>query len=225
MRTRRPRPAPSARSAFAGFRSPPEVIVLAVRWYLRYGLSYRDVEELLVERGVEVDHVTAYGGCCGSRRCWPSLPGPAAMPSATAGRSRRPTKVAGQWRYVSRAIDQLSQVVDVFVSARRDADAAERFFQQAMGATSVRPVEVTTDRAPVCPAVLEALLPAAWHRTEQYANNGIECDHGRLKERLGPMRGLKEDRSAKVIIAGQAFVQTFGAGITSWRLRSWRLEG
>ena len=69
--------------------------------------------------------------------------------------------MAGRWRYVSRAIDQLSQVVDVFVSARRDADAAERFFQQAIGATSVRPVEVTTDRAPVCPAVLEALLPAA----------------------------------------------------------------
>jgi IS6 family transposase len=60
MRTRRPRPAPTARSAFAGFRSPPDVIVLAVRWYLRYGLSYRDVEELLVERGVEVDDVTVY---------------------------------------------------------------------------------------------------------------------------------------------------------------------
>jgi IS6 family transposase len=60
MRTRRPRPAPIARSAFAGFRFPPDVIVLAVRWYLRYGLSYRDVEELLVERGVEVDHVTVY---------------------------------------------------------------------------------------------------------------------------------------------------------------------
>jgi hypothetical protein len=60
MRTRRPRPAPSARSAFAGFRFPPDVIVLAVRWYLRYGLSYRDVEELLVERGFEVDHVTVY---------------------------------------------------------------------------------------------------------------------------------------------------------------------
>jgi transposase, IS6 family len=60
MRTRRPRPAPIPQSAFAGFRFPPEVIVVAVRWYLRFGLSYRDVEELLVERGVEVDHVTIY---------------------------------------------------------------------------------------------------------------------------------------------------------------------
>jgi transposase-like protein len=93
-------------------------------------------------------------------------------------------KVAGRWRYVYRAIDQFGQVIDVFLCARRDADAASRFFQQAIGSTRVRPVEVTTDRAPVYPAVLEALLPAAWHRTEQYANNGIECDHGRLKERL-----------------------------------------
>ncbi len=60
MRTRRPRPAPIPWSAFVGFRFPPEVIVIAVRWYLRYGLSYRDIEELLVERGVEVDHVTVY---------------------------------------------------------------------------------------------------------------------------------------------------------------------
>jgi transposase, IS6 family len=60
MRTRRPRPAPIPRSAFAGFRFPLEVIVVAVRWYLRFGLSHRDVEELLTERGVEVDHVSVY---------------------------------------------------------------------------------------------------------------------------------------------------------------------
>ena len=60
MRSHRLRPAPATRSAFAGFRFPPDVIVLAVRWCLRFGLSYRDVEELLVERGIEVDHVTVY---------------------------------------------------------------------------------------------------------------------------------------------------------------------
>jgi transposase, IS6 family len=60
MRTRRPRPAPAPQPAFAGFRFPPDVIVVAVRWYLRFGLSYRDVEELLAERGVEIDHVTVY---------------------------------------------------------------------------------------------------------------------------------------------------------------------
>jgi transposase, IS6 family len=60
MRTHRPRPAPVPRSAFAGFRFPSDVIVVAVRWYLRFGLSYRDVEELLTERGLQVDHVTVY---------------------------------------------------------------------------------------------------------------------------------------------------------------------
>jgi IS6 family transposase len=60
MRTRRPRPTPATRSAFAGFRFPPDVILLAVRWYLRFGVSYRDVEELLAERRIEVDHATVY---------------------------------------------------------------------------------------------------------------------------------------------------------------------
>jgi transposase, IS6 family len=90
MRTRRPRPAPAVRSAFAGFRFPPDVIVLAVRWYLRFGLSYRDVEELLAERGVEVDHVTVYRWVQRFTPYSPTLPCPAGMPSATAGRWTRP---------------------------------------------------------------------------------------------------------------------------------------
>jgi transposase-like protein len=85
--------------------------------------------------------------------------------------------------------------------------AARRFFEQAIGATKVTPVEVTTDKAPVSPAVLDELLPAAWHRTDRDANNRVECDHGRLKARLRPMRGRKQDRSARVIIVGRGFVQ------------------
>jgi hypothetical protein len=74
------------------------------------------------------------------------------------------------------------------------------------------PVEVVTDRAATYPVLLEELLPAAWHRTEQYANNGMEADHGRLKAPLQPMRGLKQDRSARVIIAGHGFVQDLRRG-------------
>jgi transposase-like protein len=99
-------------------------------------------------------------------------------------------KVAGQWRYVYRAVDQFGQVIDVFVSARRDITAAHRFFQRAIGATKVAPAEVVTDRAATYPMVLEELLPAAWHCTEPYANNWVEADQGRLKARLRPMRGL-----------------------------------
>jgi transposase-like protein len=213
MRTRRPRAAPVPRSAFADFRFPPDVIVVAVRWYLRFGLSYRDVEELLTERGVDVDHVTVYRWV---QRFTPLL-AEAARPCRHAVGDRWQVdetyvKVAGQWRYVYRAIDQFGQVIDVLVSARRDARAARRFFERAIGATKVTPAEITTDLAPVYPAVLEELLPAAWHRTDQYGNNRVECDHGRLKARLRPMRGLKEDRNAAVIIAGHAFVQNVRHG-------------
>jgi IS6 family transposase len=121
-------------------------------------------------------------------------------------------KVAGQWRYVYRAIDQAGQVIDVFVAPRRDAKAARRFFDRAIGTTKMTPVEVVTDQAATYPIVLEELLPAAWHRTEQYANNRVECDHGRLKSRLRPMRGLKQDRNARIVIAGHAFVQNVRRG-------------
>jgi transposase-like protein len=170
MRTRRSRPAPVARSAFVGFCFPPDVIVLAVRWYLRFALSYRDVEELLAERGVQVDHVTIYRWV---QRFTPLL-ADAARPCRHAvgdrwGVDETYVKVAGRWRYVYQAIDQFGQVIDVFVSPYRDAAAAR--FERAIGATKVTPVEVTTDQAPVYPAVLEELLPAAWHRTDRYANN------------------------------------------------------
>jgi IS6 family transposase len=114
---------------------------------------------------------------------------------------------------VYRAIDQFGQVMDVFVSAQRDTRAARRFFEQAIGTTKVMPVEVVTDQAATYPVVLEELLPTAWHRTERYANNQIECDHGRLKARLRPMRGLKQDRQCQsVIIAGHAYVQNLRRG-------------
>jgi IS6 family transposase len=95
---------------------------------------------------------------------------------------------------------------------RRDAKAARRFFEQAIGSTSVRPIEVITDQAATYPLVLEELLPATWHRTDQYANNRVECDHGRLKARLRPMRGLKQDRSVRMVISGHALVQNVRRG-------------
>ena len=187
--------------------------MLAVRWYLRFGLSYRDVEELLAERGIEVDHVTVYRWV---QRFAPLL-AEAARPCRHSVGDRWQVdetyvKVAGHWRYVYRAIDQFGQVIDVFVSPRRDLKAARRFFEQAIGTTKITPVEIVTDHAPVYPGVLEELVPPAWHRTDQYANNHIEADHGRLKARLRPMRGLKQDRSARVVIAGHAFVQKVRRG-------------
>jgi transposase-like protein len=209
----RPRPWLPPKSAFAGFRFPAEVIVVAVRWYLRYSLSYRDVEELLVERGIEVDHVTVYRWV---QRFTPLLADAARFCRHSPGDrwfvDETYVKVNGVWRYVYRAIDQYGQVIDVLVSARRDADAARRFFRRALSTLKVKPSEVVTDAAAVYPAVLDELMPQAWHHVEQYANNPIEADHSRLKHRLRPMRGLQTDRTAQVIIAGHAFMQNLRRG-------------
>jgi transposase-like protein len=121
-------------ASFAGYRYPPDVILLAVRWYLRYGLSYRDVEELLAERGIYVDHVTIYR--------WVQRFTPLVTESARPCRhsvgdrwfvDETYVKVAGVWRYVYRAVDQHGQVIDVLVSKRRNAPAATRFFDDVGG--------------------------------------------------------------------------------------------
>jgi transposase, IS6 family len=212
----RHRPRPSVlvpTSAFAGFRFPAEVITLAVRWYLRFGLSYRDVEELLAERGVGVDHVSVYRWV---QRFTPIF-AEAARPNRHAVGDRwhvdeTYVKVAGSWRYLYRAIDQFGQVVDVYFSERRDAGAARLFFSRAIASTQIGPTEVVTDRAQAYPRVLDELLPGAFHDVEQYANNKVEADHGRLKARLRPMRGLKTADSTRRICLGHAFVQNVRRG-------------
>ena len=209
----RPRLVLAPRSTFAGFRFPPEVILVAIRWYLRYNLSYRDVEELLVERGVEVDHVTVFRWV---QRFTPLLADAARFARHAPGErwfvDETYVKVNGSWRYVYRAVDQYGRVIDVLVSARRDAHAARRFFRRALAALKVIPTEVVTDAAAVYPAVLHELVPSAWHHVERYANNPIEADHSQLKHRLRPMRGLRTDRTAQVIIAGHAFLQNLRRG-------------
>ena len=156
--------------------------MLAVRWYLRYGLSYRDVEELLLERGIEVDHVTIYRWV---QRFTPLLID-AARPCrhAVGGRwfvDETYVKVARTWRYVYRAVEQHDQVIDVFTAALAAHD---------------EPDEVITDLAQALETTIALEIPDAFHDTDQYANNRVECDHGRLKSRLRPMRGLKTDRTS-----------------------------
>ena len=211
-RRRRVAPSSQSLSVFVGFRFPPEVILLAVRWYLPFGLSYRDLEELLAERGIEVDHVTLHRWV---QRFTPLLID-AARPCRHAVGSRwfvdeTYVKVAGVWRYVYRAVDGYGQVVDVFVSSRRDIAAARTFFNSAIAGHG-EPEEVVTDRAAALANVIEELLPQALHNTIKYANNRVECDHGRLKARLLPVRGLKTDRTATVIIEGHAFIQNLRRG-------------
>src|SRR3954452_152970 len=158
-------------SAPAGYRFPREVIGVAVRWYLRYGLSDRDHEELLRERGIEVDHLPSYR--------WVQTFTPesidAARPSRHATGDRwfvdeTYVKVAGRWTYLYRAVDQHGQAIDVLVAERRDARAAREFFTRAIK-HGPAPIKITTDRAPVYPRLVGDLEPAARHVTQQYANN------------------------------------------------------
>jgi transposase-like protein len=139
-----------SQSAFTGFRFPAEVIVLAVRWYLRYGLSYRDFEELLAERGVEVDHVTVYRSV---QRFTPLLTDAARFARHSPGDrwfvDETYVKINGSWRYVYRAVDQHGRVIEILASKRRGADAARRFFTRALSTLRVTPSEVVTDAAPV----------------------------------------------------------------------------
>ncbi len=187
--------------------------MVAVRWYLRYGLSYRDVEELLAERGVEVDHVTVHRWV---QRFTPLLADAARFARHAPGDrwfvDETYVKVGGVWRYVYRTVDQHGQIIDILVSKRRDGHAARRFFTRALTTLKVTPTEVITDKAPTYPRVLDELVPAAWHHVERYENNRIEADHGRLKHRLRPMRGLRTDRTAQVVIAGLAFLQNLRRG-------------
>ena len=173
LSTRR-RPRPASRSAFAGFRFPADVIVVAVRWYLRYGLSYRDIEELLAERRVQVDHVTVYRWV---QRLTPLLADAARFCRHSPGDrwfvDETYVKVNGVWRYVYQAVDQQGQIIDVLVSNRRDEDAVRRFFGWALTTLKVTPSEVVTDAAPVYPRVLDDLVPAAW------APRGTVCQQPR----------------------------------------------
>jgi transposase-like protein len=158
-------------------------------------LSYR-VRSLIHECGIEVDHVTVHRWV---QRFTPLLI-EAARPCRHKVGDRRfvdetYVKVNGVWRYAYRAVEQRGQVIDVFVSRHRDIPSARPFFTKALAAHRA-PAEVITDRAPGPANVIEELTPAAFHNTGPYENNRCECDHGRLKARLRPMRGLKTDRTA-----------------------------
>ena len=124
-------------------------------------------------------------------------------------------RLNGRWAHCYRAIDQDGQVVDVYVSERRTAAAARALFERAIAETGVRPERVVTDEARCYPPALRAPVPNAEHRTSKYLNNGLERDHGHLKQRLRPMRGFKQCASADGFSRGHALVQNLRNGLSS----------
>ncbi len=198
---------------FAGYRFPPDAIALAVRWYLRFRLSYADVAELLAERGVTVDASTVFD--------WAREFAP--LYADAARRFRRSVgarwsvdgtygKVAGEWAYAYRAIDGHGQVVDVYVSRERATGDAATFFRRAIEATGVVPDTVATDCAAASSPALAAVLPEALHETGKAIQQRIERDHQHLKGRNRGMRGCKTLAGARVLCRAHAFLRNLRAG-------------
>jgi transposase-like protein len=203
-------------SAFSGYRFPDEVIALAVRWYLRYRLSYADVVEWLAERGVMVDPSTVYDWV---RTFTPCFINAARTYRSPIGRRWRVDetylKIGGRWRYLYRAIDEHGQIVDVYLSDRRNAAAAQTFFEAALDASTVIPTPKTSDKAKCYPPALRAVLPNVEHRTSKYLNNGLERDHQHLKGRIRPMRSFKTFGGASNFSRGHALIRNLECGFSA----------
>ncbi len=203
-------------SAFSRCAFADDVIGLAVRWYVRYRLSYADLAEWLAERGLRVDRSTLYRWV---QRFLPLLGAAARRYRHAVGRRWRVDetycRLQGRWAYCYRAIDQDGQVVDVYFSERRNAAAARAFFERAMAETEVTPVRVTTDKAKCYPPALRAVLPGVEHRRSKYLNNGLERDHSHLKQRLYPMRGFKRGASADTLARGHALIRNLRGGFST----------
>jgi transposase, IS6 family len=202
-------------SAFSGYRFPDEVIALAVRWYLRFRLSYADLAEWLAERGITVDPSTIYD--------WVHVFTPRFLDAARTYRHRigrtwrvdeTPCKIGGRWRYAFRAIDEDGQIVDVLRSDHRDAASARAFFEQAITSTEVTPTRVTTDKAKCYLPALRAVLPNVEHRSSHYLNNGLERDHQHLKGRVRPMRHFKQLTRANTFCRGHALIRNLRQGFS-----------
>ncbi len=121
----------------------------------------------------------------------------------------------GRHACVYRAIDQDGQVVDALFSERRNAAAAQAFFERAMAATDVTPERITSDKAKGYPPAPRAVLPGGEHRRAKYLNTGLERDHPHLKQRLRPMRGFKRSRSAAPLVRGHALIRNLRGGFSS----------
>ena len=180
---------------------------MAVRWYVRDRLSYVEVSEWLAERGVLVDQIRIYRWV---RRYLPLFGEVARKYRQRVGPDWRAyetyARIRGRWHYIYRAIDGSGQIIDAYVSPTRDAVAARRFFERAMLPTEPPVRRVITDKAATYPPALCLAVPGVLHRTGRYRTNGIERDHGFLKERLRPMRGLKSVASAMILVCGHALM-------------------
>ena len=184
---------------FNDLQYPTDIVLLAVLWRLRYKLGFRDVAELLLQRGFEVTHETI--------RTWEFRFAPLLADQlrtkrrGTAGESwyldETYVKVSGRWCYLYRAIDREGELIDSMLSEHRDKHAARRFLRRLVEVAGRKPLRITTDKHPAYRKAIRWIIGrGALHRTAQYLNNYTEQSHRAVKQRYYPMLGFGSFESA-----------------------------
>jgi putative transposase len=191
---------------FKGTHFPPDIILMGVRWYLAYPLSYRHVEELMEERGVPIDHAAI--------QRWVVKYSP--LLEEAFHRRKRPVwvswrmdetyiKVKGQWRYLYRAVDKTGQTIDFLLTEHRDEQAAKRFLTKAIRRHGV-PEKITIDGSTANEAAIKSYNEEYGTniiiRQVKYLNNIVEQDHRGVKRVTRPMLGFKSFAAAQDTLVG-----------------------
>jgi transposase-like protein len=194
---------------FKGRHFDREIIILCVRWYLRFKLSFRDLVEMMAERGVDLAHTTIMRWI---QRYVPEFERRWNRFACKTGQSWRVdetyVKIKGRWTYLYRAIDSEGKTVDFLLRAKRDVAAAKAFFRRAFKTQGRLPRAITLDGYQASHRAAREFLGGHRHgtradlRSSKYLNNLIEQDHRSVKFRLGPMLGFKRFRNASTTIAG-----------------------
>ena len=194
---------------FKGRHFEQEIIVLCVRWYLRYKLSYRDLVEMMAERGLSVAHTTILRWV---QRFAPEFDKRWSRFTTQAGKSWRVdetyVRIRGKWAYLYRAVDALGKTVDFRLSSQRNVASAKAFFRKAIRSQGQSPETITLDGYAASHRAVRELqqqgsLPKLTKlRSSKYLNNLIEQDHRNVKSRVGAMRGLKSFVTAATTIRG-----------------------
>ena len=205
-------------------QTAPELILCAVRWYLRYSLSLRDVEELFAERGLEADHTTIWRWV---QRYGPELEQRLRRHLKPTNKSWRVDetyiRVRARWCYLYRAIDSTGATIDFLLSALRDAAAAKRLFRKALSDPShPQPRVINTDQARLYGSAIAemkaegTLRHRCRHRPVQYLNNILEQDHRAIKRPVKAKQSFREFQAARRTIVGYEAMHMIRKGQARW---------
>ncbi len=188
-------------SPFNDLQFPTDIVLLAVLWRLRYKLSFRDVAELLLQRGFEISHETI--------RAWEFRFAPMVSENLRSERRGRAgvswyldetyIKVGGRWRYLYRTIDRDGNLLDSMLSEHRDKHAARRFLRRLLHSAGQKPLRMTTDRHPAYTKAIRWIIGRkVTHRHNQYLNNRMEQDHRHIKRSYYPMPGFGREEGYSI---------------------------